>query len=307
MSHRIRRAARGRILRALGDEAIAREAAARINHAEAGSDLLTVFAGHLRSKSAAALTEQLTPVGELDYAPHPIRIVLSSPAMSKRLESVDKEPFTVEWIERYVTAGDCFYDIGANVGAYSLIAAKATGGGAQIFAFEPSPATFHDLSRNVLLNGCADSVVPVPLALWSESRLLSIGYKSPEAGAARHRLTEGTEAGGRAGRRETQTIVAAALDDLVEGFGFPVPTHAKVDVDGYELQVLRGAGRTLRRPEWRSIIVELDTDDTERNASIKALLADSGLGHALKHERTPSARYPDPGRRPDVYWTFSRE
>jgi hypothetical protein len=104
-----------------------------------------------------------------------------------------------------------------------------------------------------------------------------------------------------------QAVLGVALDDLVESFGLPVPTHAKIDVDGYELDVLQGAQRSLTRREWRSIIVELDRDDTERNEAIISLLSDCGFGTGRRHERVPSRRYPDPKARPDVYWTFARE
>ena len=75
----------------------------------------------------------------------------------------------MRWIEGFVGPGDVFYDIGANVGAYSLIAARATANRARILAFEPVPSSFLDLSRNVALNACADSVVALPFALWSEN------------------------------------------------------------------------------------------------------------------------------------------
>ena len=220
----------------------------------------------------------------------------------KRLGSVEKEPLTVEWIERSIKAGDVFFDIGANVGAYSLIAAKATGNGARIFAFEPAAASFRDLSRNVVLNGCAESVVPVPLALWSETGLLSLTFRSLSAGASRHRIGRGVAS--ENGR--TATILGVRLDDLMERFGIPVPTHAKIDVDGYELEVLRGAERTLARPEWRSIIIELDPDESERNLAIQELLTNAGFDVAVSHKREKSRRYPRPAERPDVYWTFTR-
>src|SRR5207248_1639628 len=98
-------------------------------------------------------------------------------------------PFTVEWIESSIRPGDVFYDIGANVGAYSLIAAKATANGARVFAFEPSARSFHDLSSNVLLNGCAESVVALPLALGSDNGPLFLTPGPTPVGAAQHRVS----------------------------------------------------------------------------------------------------------------------
>ena len=290
---------RTRTLGAFSDEALLRDLAKSLRRPDDRD-------AELRLKqlveTAAALVKHLTPVGELDYARHRIELLVSSPQILKRLHSVEKEPFTVEWIERSIKPGDVFYDVGANVGPYSLIAAKVTENAARVFAFEPSPSSFHDLCRNVLLNGCGESVVPLPLALWSESGLLSFRLRSLAAGAAKHRISSKQHSK----RPRTETIIGIRLDDLVERFGVPVPTHAKIDVDGAELDVLRGAERTLARPEWRSIIVELDPEETDRNRAIKSLLANAGFDFGRRHERRASRRWPHPEKREDVYWTFTR-
>jgi FkbM family methyltransferase len=264
----------------------------------AAADVLAGLIETLPTEAVGALMERMPPLRPLDYESHPIRLLMSSSEIGVRLRSAEKEPFTVDWIERFLEAGDVFYDIGANVGAYSLIAAKVTGNRARVFAFEPSPASFHDLVRNVAVNGCIGSVMTLPFAVWSETELL--GIPSPAApGAARHRLGN---------RLDTSAAVALGvrLDDLVERFGLPVPTHAKIDTDGYELEVLRGAEQTLLRPEWRSIIVELDKDETSRNRRIAKLLADAGFGVCRRHDRAPTPGFPRPEGRPDVYWTFER-
>src|SRR5262249_39850053 len=157
----------------------------------------------------------------MDYARHPIQLLLSSTEMGVRLVSAEKEPFTVEWIEQSIKPGDVFYDIGANVGAYSLIAAKNTRNRARVFAFEPSPASYVDLSRNVALNGCEESVTPLPFALWSRSELVFLasgvtvaGTRSRPniAGAAQHRISRHFDSGEEA----SVPVVGIPLDDLVE-------------------------------------------------------------------------------------------
>ena len=291
-----------RMLGAFDDDAVLRDFAKRLNRRdERGAELVAKLVEQMQLKAAGLFVDQLTPVRELDYARHRIELLVSSPAIGRRLGSVQKEPFTVDWIERSIQPGDVLYDVGANVGPYSLIAAKATSNGARIFAFEPSAPSFHDLARNILINDCAESIVPLPLALWSESRLLSFTYHSLVPGASTHRVSSDVQLH----KPLTETIIGVRLDDLVERFGLPVPTHAKIDVDGYEFEVLRGAARTLARTEWRSIIVELDREDTDRNGSIKALLADAGFDSGGRQERTPTRRYPHPDER-DVYWIFRR-
>jgi len=287
--------------------ALARRLLAESPDRDAAAVLATLVAA-LPVETVGELMERLPPSRRLDYEPHPIELVVSSSEIATRLVSVEKEPFTVEWIEQSVKPGDVLYDIGANVGAYSLVAAKASGNEARIFAFEPSPASFLDLCRNIELNGCRASVVALPVALWSRYELLSLApgttpggsASRPEvSGAAGHHLTSQAEG--------AVPIMGIPLDDLVERLALPVPNHAKIDTDGFELEVLRGAASTLARPEWQSILIELDREETARNEQIRAVLVDAGFGDGRKHVRETSPAFPHPENRPDVYWTFERD
>jgi FkbM family methyltransferase len=297
----------------LHDDAAFRTLARRLRElgdAEAAEVLAALVAG-LSVDAAGMAMERIRPTATLDYDPHPIRLLVSSQEIGLRLVSAEKEPFTVEWIERSLEGGQVFYDIGANVGAYSLIAAKTAPEGVRVFAFEPSPASFLDLSRNVALNECSHIVTALPLALWSRADVLALTPGETAAGAASRPTVAGAAEHDMSPHRtkpsaDSVPIVGVPLDDLVERFGLPVPTHAKIDTDGYELEVLAGAERTLARKEWESIHVELDREETSRNDQIRRLLADAGFVRQRQHDRMPTPAFPDPAGRPDVYWTFSR-
>jgi FkbM family methyltransferase len=288
--------AQRKLLASVGDDVLVGELARRLDRPPRGTSLLGDLVQRVHAKTAGALAERLTPTRRLDYSHHAIELVIGSPSVGKRLRSAAKEPFTVEWIERSIRPGDVFYDIGANVGAYSLIAAKSTSNRARVFAFEPSPASFHDLARNVLLNGCQPSIAPMPIALWSSTGLLSLTMSSAASGAACHRLN----AEDRTDEACAETVIGVRLDDLVERFGLPIPTHAKIDVDGYELETLRGAERSLRRHGWRSIVIELDRDDTDRNRAIGDVLEDAGFGPGR------ALHYTRPGAHKHRYCLFER-
>src|SRR5207237_7374841 len=100
------------------------------------------------------------------------------------------EPWTVRWIEQNLRAGDVFYDVGANVGAYALVAA-ALGTTAQVVAIEPASANYAALCDNIRLNGREDRIVPLPVALAEETRLQTLGSQDVSAGAAGHALEDG--------------------------------------------------------------------------------------------------------------------
>ena len=93
--------------------------------------LFYLFHGIMRllpKRTLVRLKANLSPIVQLDYRRHRILLHADSPLGLYRARACQKEPETVRWIEEFVRPGDVFYDIGANVGAYSLIASKYCGG-----------------------------------------------------------------------------------------------------------------------------------------------------------------------------------
>jgi FkbM family methyltransferase len=185
----------------------------------------------------------------LDYPGAEIKLV---PASGKRHRSCEKEPFTVDWIERHLRNGETLYDIGANVGAYSLVAAKAVPG-ARVVAFEPAFPAFSVLCENIVLNGLHDRITPLPVALGDATALRTFRYSSLKPSDAGHNAPRASA--------YTQPVAAYRLDDLVRQFELPWPTHIKLDVDGFEVAVLEGATDTLAAPELRTLMVEIAVGD----------------------------------------------
>ncbi len=206
----------------------------------------------------------------MEYEGAEILLRVSSRHARRRLRAIHDEPFTFEWLETSLEPGDVLYDIGANVGVYSLVAANVHPGQVRAFAFEPSVPTYNDLCSNIALNGLEDAVTPMPVALWSDTTSLPFAYRSLEPGDSKHEAgVDEPELDGH-----VQTMMAYRLDDLVEQFALPAPTHIKIDVDGPELRVLEGARSTLDRPEVRSLLVEVEGSNEEE---LCALLAEHGF------------------------------
>ncbi len=229
----------------------------------------------------------LHSVQPMDYQAHEIRLTVTSNWERMRLKSVSKEPWTVAWIEENVQPGDVLYDIGANVGAYSLIAAKATGDRARVFAFEPGFASFAALCRNILLNGCQQSITPFSMALSDVTGLVPFKYRTVSAGAAFHAL--GDRRAGEPGQDDhlapeyEQPMLGYRLDDFIDQFGLPAANHLKLDVDGCEFAVLRGADRLLANPQLRTLMLELEDNETGRE--IIDYLAAKGLKQTARFQR----------------------
>jgi FkbM family methyltransferase len=208
-------------------------------------------------------------IGRIDYDGAEIRIGITSRAeFMSRLRPVTKEPWTVRWIEHNLRAGDVLYDVGANVGSYSLIAGSQGIDGLRVVAFEPGYANFAALCDNVVLNRLESVVTPLPVVLGEETGLAKLAYRDVVAGAAEHSLDPRSPAAYR------QTVLAYRLDDLIEQFDLPRPTLLKLDVDGGEAAVLAGAQRTLALAGLRSALVEIDR---ERSDQVTPLLEQAGL------------------------------
>lgn len=230
---------------------------------------------------SVALREKLTLQRPLDYEDAVIHLrVTSRTEWDVRLRSCEKEPETVDWIQKTMAAGDVLYDIGANVGAYSLVAAHWTRGQALTYAFEPGYSTFANLVENIFMNRCEGSVIPFQLALGAETAVRGFQYASLEPGGATH---GGITGAGDPGHHRTQALMCYRLDEFVSLFRLRPPTHLKIDVDGSELEILRGAPATMRSTSLEWVLVEVDVTSGQ-TAAVKELLEELGFSLAADHE-----------------------
>jgi FkbM family methyltransferase len=239
-------------------------------------------------------------VGRLDYPRADIHLKLTSPLEVKRLTACSKEPWTVEWIETWLGRGETLYDVGANVGAYSLVAAEQHGGDVRVLAFEPGYATFASLCENVMLNDASDRVTPLPLALGAETGLSVMAYRETGAGGAQHSVGERLSPAEEDEVVYRQPLMLQSLDDVRERFSLPDPHHLKLDVDGPELAVLEGAVETLGLPSLRSLMVELSVASA---GVVESFLA--GQGWTLRERFERPRRKPKPNAA--FYALFVRE
>ncbi len=231
------------------------------------------------------LNSSINVVKKMDYERHDIWLNINSPTENTvRLNACKKEPDTVEWVENFLQEGDVFYDIGANVGVYSLVAAKYFAGKVKIYAFEPAFMNFSQLCKNIALNQCQDNIVPLQIALSDKTMLDSFNYSSLTVGGAQNTLGDAIDEKGQAFNPVfKQYTLSYKIDDLIANFGIPVPNHLKIDVDGIEFLVLKGAPKTLANESLRSMIVELA--EGERATEVTNFLADKGFKLHSKYPR----------------------
>jgi FkbM family methyltransferase len=225
-------------------------------------------------------------VKQLEYAGAEVLLYAETRSAYLRHRAALKEPWTIAWIESCLAKGEVFYDIGANTGVYSLLAAKLHGPDLRIVAFEPAFASFTDLNRNVVLNGVERQVTSLPLALSDRDQLLAFGFRNLEAGAAMHGSEDDAGKGGE-GASHVLPVLARPLDALVESLGLPVPKHVKIDVDGGELEVLAGGARTLADPGLETVMIEV-TSTPQMAAEVDRFFEERGLVKAREFRKAPA-------------------
>lgn len=171
-----------------------------------------------------------------------------------------KEPETIRWIDELMRPGDCFYDVGANVGVFTLYAALRHGPSLDVRSFEPAYHNYHRLCRNLALNGTR-GVRAYCVALGAGAGAADLRLASNESGSASHAFSGGRSQRADANTALEQGCLTLPLDALVAAHGLPHPHHIKVDIDGYEESFLAGAARTLADSRLRSVLIEVTHED----------------------------------------------
>jgi len=176
----------------------------------------------------------------------------------------------------FLRRDDLFVDIGANIGSYTVLAAGHVG--ASVVSIEPVPKTFEHLQNNISINQVANKVVAYNLALGNEKGQISF---TSTLDTMNHVAT--------ASEANTIEVPVDTLDAIMEKEKEPV--LLKIDVEGFETNVLKGASQTLSRKNLKAIIIELNGSG-----------AKYGYDERLLHEKLLENNY-----HPYQYNPFERE
>ncbi len=210
-----------------------------------------------------------TPRGRIQFvSPHPR-------ALEYPRDFLAREPETLAWIDAFATP--ClFWDIGANIGAYSLYAALRPD--IAVVAFEPAAANYLALCENIAANGRDEMVHAYCIALNDRTMLATLNIEDVNAGGFPSAFGAERNADGQMLRTTSrQAAIGFAIDDFRAAFGLPVPNYLKLDIDGIEDKVLAGGRKTLADPALRGIMIEMTKDGSKRNDATNAALADAGF------------------------------
>jgi len=181
----------------------------------------------------------------------------------------------MERVMSYANSSDLVWDIGANIGVYSVIFAKIIGTSGQVVCFEPESKSRLRLSENIQINELGNVHI-VPIALGDhndDSAELSVSVP-PASGTHRIGITSGNN---------VEMVIIITGDDALKRYNLEQPNIIKIDVEGYEEKVLLGMPGILGSADLRAILCEIhfrifsEMQDSDAPARIVSLLKRNGF------------------------------
>jgi FkbM family methyltransferase len=218
---------------------------------------------------------------------------------NRYLKMFSKEPGTVEWIDKNVQPGEVFYDIGANIGVFTILAAVRAGENGRVYAFEPHGANFASLIDNITTNDLQGIVSPNNFALHNQEGFFPFVYKSGDVGTSDSQLTAHQNADGdQKTRLISELKYATTIDRLIEAGEIQPPHHIKIDVDGNEILILEGM-KGLLSGTHRPVSIQVEMNDPHK-IQIAKLLQEHQYQLVQKHFTKSQARKKEAGCDPET-------
>lgn len=239
---------------------------------------------------------ELGPITTVTQGTTTVKFLTPNDTTKWRAETLlKKEPITIEWINQ-MKPGENMYDVGANVGGYTVWAGAK---GVHVWAFEPEAENYALLVRNMQLN--SQEPRALCLALGDKQQISMLHLSQRGAGGSCHSFDQAV--GPTLEERATglrQGCIGVTMDSMLRA-GLPQPDHIKIDVDGFEFKVIEGATETLKKV--KSLLVEVNTNLPQHQAMIKHL---QGLGFTFDQAQVDRATRKDGPFKGCAEYVFSR-
>jgi FkbM family methyltransferase len=239
---------------------------------------------------------------------HGVRFVLYSFDLPNWQDLVSRTSDAGEFqaIPQLVQSGDTAIDIGANAGLYSVLLSRLCGPTGRVWAFEPVLDTYWRLRETLALNRC-ENVVPVQSAICDRSGTVTMNVFEPQ-------FAEWNSLGVRSGKDRkgklvsscgSAEVLAHALDEFCEHQQIGHINFLKVDVEGFELSVFRGAERLLSKRRIDYICFEISQEPLKAVGieSCKVFEALEDHGYRAYRFDMRTGRFHGPVRDTSDLWT----
>jgi len=179
----------------------------------------------------------------------------STLSLSRSKYFIETEPETIGWLNS-INRGDYLLEIGSNIGNYSIYAAKIRK--CNVIAIEPYYRNFSNLVDNIILNIESENIKAFCIGAGNITDLETFNMESTGEGAAGRNLF-----GAKDKTLINLTVPIYRMDDFFEKYRLKFPNYLKIDVDGYEKNVIDGMQKILSFSELMSVIIEIYTGNEE--------------------------------------------
>ena len=234
------------------------------------------------------LTKKIKKKSELIFATiidpltnNEIKFSLKNETTIFRAKSIfSKEPETINWIRGF-NEGSIFYDIGANVGVYSLF--SAINSKVKVYSFEPDSNNFQTLMENILINKLNELILAYPIGISDKTELTKLNLSIFDVGASHHTVGENLldhNSLKKINNNISQGIFSTSLDDLCDIWGIPEPNYIKIDVDGIENKIIKKSKKILKNPSLNSVLIEINAN-REEDKEILEIMKINGFNYDI--------------------------
>ena len=185
-----------------------------------------------------------------------------------------KEPETLEWIDSFEKKENLiFWDIGANIGLYSIYnSLKNTK--SETIAFEPSSSNLRILTRNISINNLEKNIKVVPIPLTNKENIFQEMNESDFIeGMALNTFGENYDFEGKEFKPAMKyNLLGTTMNYFIENSILDIPDHIKIDVDGIEQLILEGGDKFLSDKKVKSLSIEINENFKEQYEKVLDLM-----------------------------------
>ena len=239
-------------------------------------EFLLYLKEYIESKSYKKITIQNTK----------IKFFVPNKAVNLRVKRFySKEPGTLEWIDNFNNDNIIFWDIGSNIGLFSIYA-SIKHKKIKVYSFEPSTSNLRVLSRNISINNLQEKIIinQFPLTLKQNTYQILKETRFQEGCASNSFGEDFGFDGNKIYEKNSYKVFGNNINNLIENKILEIPDYIKIDVDGIEHLILEGADKYLNSDKIKSISVELNEDFIEQKTRDKKILIDNNFLFVSKNK-----------------------
>jgi len=207
----------------------------------------------------------------------------------------EKEPETLKWIDSFQSNKKIiFWDIGSNIGLYSIYAASEIDN-IEVISFEPSTSNLRILSRNISINNLENKIkiFQIPLGV-NNNNFLQFNEQKFNEGESYNSIDSNINFEGKKMKSENKyEIFSTNIDQIIDDKILDVPDYIKIDVDGVEHLILQGGTKLFKDPKIKEIQIEINENYKDQYDTIIKLMEEFSFKFKEKKRNELSIYYED--------------